>query len=140
MEKAPMRKVLLITVIAGLLLSLSGASRHADAGTMPQLLTGILNKMEKAHQEMKSMRADLISQKTNNQIGITDTDYGAFIYKPAGGKTKGKLRVDYTRPSKDIVSLIGENLVLYQPRINQAEIGRASCREREERQWKRVDV
>jgi len=120
MEKALMRKVLLITVIAGLLLSLSGASRQAKAVTMPQLLTGILNKMEKAHQEMKSLRADLINQKTNNQIGITDTDYGAFIYKPAGGKTKGKLRVDYTRPSKDIVSLIGENLVLYQPRINQA--------------------
>ncbi|MCI0663910.1 MAG: outer-membrane lipoprotein carrier protein LolA [Acidobacteria bacterium] len=115
-----MRKVLLIMVIAGLLLSTSGADRQADASTMPQLLTGILNKMEKAHQEMKSLRADLIKQNTNNQIGITDTEYGAFIYKPAVGKANGKLRIDYTKPGKDIVSLIGENLVLYQPRINQA--------------------
>jgi outer membrane lipoprotein-sorting protein len=115
-----MKQVLLIAAILALLFSFSAASQQADAKTMPQLLTGILNKMEKAHQEMKSLRADLIKQNTNNQIGITDTDYGAFIYKPAVGKNKGKLRIDYTRPSKDIVALNGENLILYQPRINQA--------------------
>src|SRR5262245_27506128 len=120
MEKALMKHVLLIAIIAGLLISLCGADRRADASSMPQLLSGILNKMGKAHQEMKSLRADLIKQNTNNQIGISDTDYGAFIYKPAVGKAKGRLRIDYTKPSKDIISLIGENLVFYQPRVNQA--------------------
>jgi outer membrane lipoprotein-sorting protein len=115
-----MRQFLLITAIAGLIFSLSGASHRADAKTMPQLLTGILNKMEKAHQDLKSLRADMVQQNTNNQIGITDTNFGAFIYKPAVGKSKGRLRIDYNKPSKDIVSLIGENLILYQPRVNQA--------------------
>jgi outer membrane lipoprotein-sorting protein len=112
-----MRKFLTLTVIAGLLMLLGGADRRVDA--TPQLLTGILNKMEKAHQDLKSLKAELIQQKTNSQIGITDKEFGALIYKPADGKSRGKLRVDYVRPSKDIISLIGENLTYYQPRINQ---------------------
>lgn len=112
-----MRKFLTLSVIVGMLILLGGADRHADA--KPQLLTGILNKMEKAHQDLKSLKAELIQQKTNSQIGITDKEFGALIYKPADGKTRGKLRIDYTRPSKDIISLIGENLTFYQPRINQ---------------------
>jgi outer membrane lipoprotein-sorting protein len=115
-----MRKVLTIITIAGILILLLGIGRPADANTKLQLLTGILNKMEKAHQEMKSLKAEMIQQKTNSQIGITDTEYGAIIYKPAEGKSKGKLRIDYIKPTKDIVALIGENFTYYQPRINQA--------------------
>lgn len=114
-----MRKILTLSVIAGMLILLGGADRGAGANTTPQILTGILNKMEKAHQELKSLRAELIQQKTNSQIGITDKEFGALIYKPADGKARGKLRIDYVRPSKDIISLIGENLTYYQPRINQ---------------------
>jgi outer membrane lipoprotein-sorting protein len=114
-----MRKVLITTIltIAGMLILLTGTD--VDANT-PQLLTGILNKMEKAHQEMKSLKADLVQETTNSQIGITDTVFGAVLYKPAEGKTKGKLRIDYSKPNKDIIALVGENFTFYQPRINQA--------------------
>jgi outer membrane lipoprotein-sorting protein len=115
-----MRKVLMMMTVAGMIILLLIAGRPADANTKPQLLTGILNKMEKAHQDMKSLKAEMIQQKTNSQIGITDTEFGAIIYKPAEGKNKGKLRIDYTSPRKDIVTLVGENFILYQPRINQA--------------------
>jgi outer membrane lipoprotein-sorting protein len=115
-----MRKVLTIMIVAGMLLLLLGVDRPADANTKPQLLTGILNKMERAHQEMKSLKAEMVQQKTNSQIGITDTDFGAIIYKPAEGKSKGKLRIDYIKPTKDIIALVGENFTYYQPRINQA--------------------
>jgi outer membrane lipoprotein-sorting protein len=120
-EKVIMRKVLIPTIltVAGMLILLIGTDYRADANT-PQLLTGILNKMEKAHQEMKSLKADLIQETTNSQIGITDTLFGAILYKPAEGKAKGKLRIDYSKPNKDIVALVGENFTLYQPRINQA--------------------
>jgi outer membrane lipoprotein-sorting protein len=120
MEKVIMTKVLTIMTVAGMLILLLGADRPADANTKPQLLTGILNKMERAHQDMKSLKAEMIQQKTNSQIGITDTEFGAIIYKPAEGKSKGKLRIDYIKPTKDIIALIGENVTYYQPRINQA--------------------
>jgi outer membrane lipoprotein-sorting protein len=118
MEKGRMKKVLTTTLITGMLLALVGAAR-VDANTKPQILTGILNKMENAHHQMKSLKAELIQKKTNPQIGSTDTDYGVVLYKPASGKEKGKLRIDYTRPSKDIVSIVGETVTFYQPRINQ---------------------
>jgi outer membrane lipoprotein-sorting protein len=115
-----MRKVLTIMTVAGMLLLLLRVDRPADANTKPQLLTGILNKMERAHEEMKSLKAEMVQQKTNSQIGITDTNFGAIIYKPAEGKSKGKLRIDYVKPTQDIIALVGENFTYYQPRINQA--------------------
>ncbi|MFM8392931.1 MAG: LolA family protein [Acidobacteriota bacterium] len=100
--------------------SLVSAATPTPSGALPQqMLTGILNKMEKAHQELKSLRAELSQQKTNSQIGITDNEYGSLIYKPSAGRAKGKLRIDYTRPSKDTIALVGDNVIFYQPRINQ---------------------
>ncbi len=113
-----MKKIVTLAIILGMFLTLSGAAL-VDANATPQLLTGVLNKMETAHKQMKSLKAELIQQKTNPQIGSTDTDYGVVLYKPGAGKEKGKLRIDYTRPSKDIVSVVGENVTFYQPRINQ---------------------
>lgn len=113
-----MKKVVALALVVGMFLVLSGAAR-VDANSKPQLLTGILNKMESAHQQMKSLKAEIIQQKTNPQIGSTDTDYGVVLYKPASGKDKGRLRIDYTKPSKDIVSVVGEAVTFYQPRINQ---------------------
>lgn len=115
-----MKKILTILAIAGMLISLSGIGKRVDANTKPQLLTGILNKMEKAHQEMKSLKAELVQQKTNTQLGITDTEFGMLLYKPRAGSTKGKFRIDYSKPSPNIVSIVGENFVFYQPRLNQA--------------------
>jgi outer membrane lipoprotein-sorting protein len=109
-----------------MLFLLVGAGRPTDANAQPQLLTGILNKMEKAHQDLKSLKAELVLQKTNTQIGVTDSEYGQLLYKPGTKKTKQKLRVDYTKPSKDIMAVDGDNFVYYQPRINQAFKGLAS--------------
>ena len=113
-----MKKVVALALVVGMFLVLPGAAR-VDANSKPQLLTGILNKMESAHQQMKSLKAEIIQQKTNPQIGSTDTDYGVVLYKPASGKEKGRLRIDYTKPNKDIVSVVGEAVTFYQPRINQ---------------------
>jgi len=118
MEKVLMKKLLTVALITGMLILLGGMNRRAEA--TPQILPGLLNKMEKAHLELKSLKAEIVQQKTNAQIGVTDTEYGVMLYKPAAGKGKGKLRIDYTRPSKDIVAVVGENVTFYQPRINQA--------------------
>jgi outer membrane lipoprotein-sorting protein len=115
-----------LALIAGMFILFSGADRRVDANTQPQLLTGILNKMEKANQELKSLRSELVLKKTNTQIQITDTEYGQLLYKPGSGKSKQKLRIDYTKPSKDIIAVDGDNFTFYQPRINQAFKGLAS--------------
>jgi outer membrane lipoprotein-sorting protein len=121
-----MKKLMFLTIIAGISLLLGGADRRASVNAQPQLLTGILNKMEKAHQDLKSLKAEMVLEKTNTQIGVTDSEYGQLLYKPGSSKSKQKLRIDYTKPSKDILAVDGDNFVFYQPRINQAFKGVAS--------------
>ncbi|MGH9769624.1 MAG: LolA family protein [Blastocatellia bacterium] len=121
-----MNRFLTLAIIVGMMFLLVGADRRADANAQPQLLTGILNKMEKANHDMKSLKAELVLEKTNTQIGVTDSEYGQLLYKPGTAKSKQKLRIDYTKPSKDITAVDGDNFIFYQPRINQAFKGLAS--------------
>lgn len=115
-----MRMSVIVLIFAGLLCSGAGAVDLSPAGVAPQqLLTGILNKMDKAHQDLKTLKAEISQQKTNAQIGVSDNEYGSLIYKPSSGRGKGKLRIDYTRPSRDTIALVGDSVVYYQPRINQ---------------------
>lgn len=100
-------------------MSLTGASRRADANPSPQLLTGILKKMETAHANLKSLRAGIVQEKHNVQIDVSDTDYGTLIYKP-GAPGQTRLRIDYTKPDTRVAAVVGDNVVFYQPRINQA--------------------
>ncbi|HEY6400672.1 MAG TPA: outer membrane lipoprotein carrier protein LolA [Blastocatellia bacterium] len=121
-----MNKLISLAIIAGISLLIAGVDRTASANAQPQILTGILNKMERANQDLKSLKAEMVLQKTNNQIGVTDSEYGQLIYKPGTPKSKQKLRIDYTKPSKDILAVDGDNYTYYQPRINQAFKGLAS--------------
>jgi outer membrane lipoprotein-sorting protein len=111
------RTVSLVVVIALVMMSV-GSYEHTQAKAATQLLTGVLSKMQAAHRSLRSMRAAMVQQRRNPQIGSTDTDYGTLIYKP-GGKGKSKLRIDYTRPDQKSVAVIGEHLTFYEPRINQ---------------------
>ncbi len=98
----------------------AGANLSVCANTSPQLLTGILAKMDKAHKDLKSLKAQITQEKTNVQIGSKDKDSGTLLYKPASSAAKGKFRLDYTKPANNTVSVVGESVVFYQPKINQA--------------------
>lgn len=113
-----MRRFLPWALILGLVLVGAGANNSAKANSGAQLLTGILTKMETAHRNLRSMRASVVQQKVNTQIGTKDTDYGSLIYKP-GVNGKGKLRIDYTKPDTRVLSIVGDSFTFYQPRINQ---------------------
>ena len=121
-----MKKLIPPAIIAGIFLLIAGVYAADSANAQAQLLTGILNKMEKAHQGLKSLRAEMVLQKTNSQIGVTDSEYGQLLYKPGEAKSKQKLRIDYTKPSKNVAAVDGDNFIFYQPRINQAFKGLAS--------------
>lgn len=115
-----MKRLTSLALSAAVLLCLIGVGYRAAANPAPQLLTGILAKMEKMHKELKSLKAQLVQEKTNVQIGTKDKDYGALLYKPANGKNKGKLRIDYTKPANNVVSATGDTFLFYQPKLNQA--------------------
>lgn len=112
-----MKRTISLAVVFALLIT-AGIYQHTQATAGGQLLTGVLAKMQAAHRNLRSMRTGMAQVRHNPQIGSTETDYGSLIYKP-GSKGKSKLRIDYTRPDQKSVSVLGENLVFYQPRINQ---------------------
>jgi outer membrane lipoprotein-sorting protein len=121
-----MKKLISLAIMVGISLLIAGVDRSASANAQAQLLTGILNKMEKAHQDLKSLKAEMVLERTNTQIGVTDSEFGQLLYKPGPQKSKQKLRIDYTKPSKDVLAVDGDNFVFYQPRIKQAFKGMAS--------------
>lgn len=111
----------LLKFVLGLALVIAtGARLSVNANSTPQLLTGILAKMEKAHKDLKSLKAQIVQEKTNVQIGSKDKDSGTLLYKPASGAIKGKFRLDYTKPANNTVAVVGDNVLFYQPKINQA--------------------
>lgn len=112
-----MKRTISLAVVFALLIT-AGIYQNTQATAGGQLLTGVLAKMQAAHRNLRSMRADMAQVRHNPQIGSTETDYGSLIYKP-GSKGKSKLRIDYSKPDQKSVSVLGENLVFYQPRINQ---------------------
>lgn len=121
-----MKRLVSLAITLTLLITLAGgASDRAHAGTAPQLLSGILQKMETAHRNLRSLKAAIVQQKHNPQIGSTDTDYGVMLYKPVGNG-KIRLRLDYTRPDARTATVDGDNFTYYQPRINQAFKGALS--------------
>lgn len=115
-----MKRLTSLAISAALLAFITGAGLRADAKNTPQLLTGILAKMEKAHKELKSLKAQITQEKTNVQIGTKDKDYGTLLYKPGAGKAKGKIRIDYTKPTNNTVAVVGDSFLFHQPKINQA--------------------
>ncbi|HZS04555.1 MAG TPA: outer membrane lipoprotein carrier protein LolA [Blastocatellia bacterium] len=123
-----MKRFLSVAITLTLLIGLfTGINNDAKANTAPQLLTGILQKMENAHRNLKSMKAAIVQKRVNSQIGTSDTDYGVVAYKPENGRLK--LRVDYTKPDTRTLAIVGDSLTFYQPRINQAlktSIGKAT--------------
>ncbi|HXG68342.1 MAG TPA: outer-membrane lipoprotein carrier protein LolA [Blastocatellia bacterium] len=83
-------------------------------------LDQILANMQKAAQGLTSLRADIAQEKKNTQLGgPTEKFNGSVVFKRAG-RGNEKVRVNYTNGQQ--VSVIGSQITLYQPSINQAII------------------
>src|SRR5205085_9215507 len=115
---------------------------NAQAG----LASSILAKMQKNQQTLKTLSADISMEKYNSQLRDSDQYYGTIKYIPIAGRS-AFVRLEWTKPSHELLVIANGAYVLYRPRLNQEivgttnsiksgkdndvlEIGRASCRER----------
>jgi len=105
--------------------SLAFAPRPAQAQG-PGLVSAILNKMERNRRDLHTLRAALTMQKYNAQIRDMDMSYGqvAYIAGPSGATSN--VRVEWTRPARELLSVSGGKYTLYRPRLNQAYVGSTS--------------
>jgi outer membrane lipoprotein-sorting protein len=88
----------------------------------PGLVSSILNKMDRNRRSLSSLRAALTMQKYNAQLRDFDMSYGEMAYLAASGRD-ANVRVDWTKPVRESLSVSGGQYTLYRPRLSQAYQG-----------------
>jgi outer membrane lipoprotein-sorting protein len=104
-----------------LVASLAIAPQRAQAQG-PGLVSSILNKMDRNRRALHSLRAAMHMQKYNAQLRDYDESTGEVQYVAGtGGNTN--VRVDWTKPTHELLAVSGGQYTLYRPRLNQAYQG-----------------
>ncbi len=91
-----------------------------------QIIREILKRMDQHNKSLTSLKADVTMVKHNPQLNVSDTSVGATNYLPAVGKRSRYVRIDWTRPVEEQISVIGDAYELYRPRLNQVIVGTVS--------------
>lgn len=85
----------------------------------------ILKRMDDHNKAITSVQADVTMVKLNVQLNEPDTYIGSTSYLP-NAKGKRYMRLDWTKPRVEQVSVIGDDYRLYKPSINQVYIGKVN--------------
>ena len=95
---------------------LNSASAAAD-GQLDQ----ILNNMQKAAADIKTIYARMDQAKRDAAIGGTEKYSGEIFFKHAG-KNNDKVRINYDNPKGQTIWIVGDAITLYQKATNTAYI------------------
>ncbi|MDT4955508.1 MAG: Outer rane lipoprotein carrier protein LolA [Acidobacteriota bacterium] len=118
------RLVPLILVVALLLVTVAVSSPTDVNAQGAGLVSSVLNKLERNHQTLRSLRASVDMVKYNAQIGDEDKYRGVVLYLPAAGRN-AYVRVDWSYPQKETLAVADGQFTLFRPRLNMAYKGRA---------------
>lgn len=91
---------------------------NAQAGLVSSLYT----RMQRNQQTLKTLSADISMDKYNSQIRDSDKFYGTVKYIPIGGKS-AFVRLEWSKPQHEILTVANGAYVFYRPRLNQAITG-----------------
>jgi outer membrane lipoprotein-sorting protein len=113
-----MKRLGIFSIAATFLLSASVFSSSAAANGQ---LDQVLSNMQREAQKITNLYAYMEQVKRNTQIGGREVFKGKIFFKHAG-KGKDKVKIEYDIPAGQAVSVVGDEIILYQPSINQAII------------------
>ena len=88
-------------------------------------LVEILKRMEINRNNLTSLRANVTMVKYDSLLKEPDTTEGTTIYLPAKGRD-ALVRIDWTKPVQETLSVVNKKYVIYTPRRKQAITGNAS--------------
>jgi len=109
-----MQKGILSIVVAAIVAAVCIVGRPAEAQVMPPVLL----KLEQAGKNLKSLQAGITQQKQDRVLGVKENSTGSLLYK-AGAAGTERVLLTYTSPIPETVSVIGEKVSIYQPKLNQ---------------------
>lgn len=117
LEKFFMNKVLRIGIIAICLGSIFSSVSVSEAKAQ-NILGEILRRMDNYNKSLQSLKADVTMVKFNPQLNVSDTMVGTTSYLPKTSKRVMFVRIDWTKPVQEQISVIGDSYELYRPRLN----------------------
>lgn len=117
-----MKKLVSTGLIALLLVASVAVVPSTASAQGAGLVSSILNKMERNRQTMTSLRAGVWMQKFNAAINDADNYHGEVQYVPGKGRN-ASVRVDWHKPSVEILAVQNGQYTLLKPRLKTAYQG-----------------
>ena len=99
----------------------------SEAGAQ-NILGEILRRMDSHSKGISSLQADLAMTKYDSVLELTDRPMiGSTKYLPKSKITNNRLyaRIDWKTPIEEYISVIGDDVTLYRPRLPQVAVGKA---------------
>ena len=95
----------------------------STAASAQGVLGDILKRMDDNNKGMKSLKSSIKMDKYNSQLDEHDISEGSVQYLPAATKDKIRVRIDWTKPAVEHLSVGGGKYMLFRPRLQQAIVG-----------------
>lgn len=87
----------------------------------------ILKRMDDHYKALKSLQANVTRVQLNSQLGEEDTSSGTISLLPGKGRNFS-MRLDWTKPKPETISVVNGQYVAYNPGINQAWTGNSESK------------
>lgn len=113
-----MKKLFTLSLVAVMLVASMAFVPQRTQAQGPGLVSSILNKMERNRRDLRSLRAAVTMQKYNAQLKDFDMSQGEVQYV-AGQGTNSNVRVDWTKPARELLAVSNGQYMLYRPRLKQ---------------------
>ena len=100
----------------------------AAVQTKAQPTTEILKRMDEHYKALKSLQANILREKTDTALGEADKMSGTISLLPGSGRNFS-MRLDWTQPRTETISVVNGQYVLYTPGIKQAYTGSSDSKQ-----------
>lgn len=87
----------------------------------------ILKRMDEHYKALKSLQADVTRVQFNSQLGEEDKSAGTISLLPGKGRNFS-MRLDWTKPKNETISVVNGQYVAYNPGIKQAWTGNSGSK------------
>jgi outer membrane lipoprotein-sorting protein len=82
--------------------------------------------MDTYNKALTSFQSNVTMVKWDSTLNASDTSEGTSSYLPKTGKHPMYVRIDWTKPAVEQISVIGDQYELYRPRLNQVIKGKTN--------------
>lgn len=103
-----------------------GAFSVSETQAQAQIINQIMNKMDNHYKALDVLKSNLTMSKYNPQIKRSEVTKGNVTYLPEKGKRQMYVRLDWTSPSEEYLTVVKGEYTLYKPGIKTYYTGKVS--------------